>query len=56
MNQRYRDLFYSAIVLADFDAMIRQNFRNHPNYDLFLSNTMERQDMYKVYVMGRASV
>ena len=56
MNQRYRDLYYSARVLADFDMMIRENFRNHPDYHLFINNTGERQDMYKVYVMGRSSV
>jgi hypothetical protein len=55
MNQRERDMMLSRTVQEDFDRMIRENFRNHPNYDLFLSNTAERLDMFRAYAMGRAS-
>ncbi len=55
MNQRERDMVASRSVQDDFDRMIRENFYNHPNYHLFLSNTSERLDMFLAYAMGRAS-
>ena len=55
MNQRERDMLASKVVAEDFDRMIRENFRNHPNYDLFLANTAERMDLFRAYAFGRAS-
>ncbi len=55
MNQRERDMMLSRTVQEDFDRMIRENFRNHPNYDLFLANTAERMDLFRAYAFGRAS-